>query len=754
MVHAWLGRSVLVWWATLILPASLVAEILVDERFAGPVDASVWRIGPGAELADGKLRLPPGNAAVLANLTTRGAIAIRFQARLLETGHDPYLAVHFGPPDRPDRYLITVRPSGASGFMFFTDRKADKELFRALGYLDPLQRGAQIVFRIYPQGRRLTYDCDGAFYGERVLADDEMADLGELTGFTLYGNPKVSEWSEFAIEQIEDTPAPLYDAVPLDAPHGPVFPKGLRVASGLAFLEAQGLAPDEQFLATCLQGIVNQEQARIYLGFHSYVQIPTGEDWRRVLESRGHRLDAKPSLAELVKEFASSVEGVILYDPAAWKPREHPVESHQINIATTAAGILRAVPVTPELKEKYFPSARVLLDLRHRWENARDAYAWAWNEFWPRCNHRAIAHLESAPYCTPVRDYVVAQKLFAFLSSEVRNEADYRFYMDMLAASPVNTPIIGMTALLYGPRNPQAVFDEDGLFRVAAELGKYFVYAFSSGNLSVHSAVDIERLEPPPGPPPPALDRSKVYLAFMVSEGENLSWGMDLRAIAFRGDDRGAVPKGWSLPGAMIDLCPAILDDYYRRATPADAFFLDGAGVADHYNLSLYGIRLRPELRAPVSRQFLAITRQYLERMGLDIVRPFDPTSSIPLHSLDLYVRELPDLTALFTGYNAERGLRPDEPREFMLGGVPVFRTRVSSAHSAGAEHDAAVLVRNIRAAAGEQRPAFLNVFVLGNYVIHNTRCLQLTMEQLGPDYVALRPEHFAALYKQAAGPD
>ena len=727
----------------------LFAEVLIDERFQAPLDPAIWDVDPAATVADGKLTLPARKAAVLKNLTTRSAIAIRFRGRLLGTGHDPHLGLRFGPPDRTDRYLLTVRPEGANGFLFFTDRQADKEMFRALGYLDPLKRGSEIVLRIYPKGRRITYDCDGAFYGERVLAEDEMTDLGELTGFAFYGRPEGSEWSAISIETIDDTPAPAYD-VKIDRPTPTcVFPRGKKIAPRLAFLEAHGLPLDEQFLAVCLQGIVNQEEARVYLGFHSYVQIPTGEDWRSVLVARGHSFDTLSDVGALMRQFESSVEGVILYDPAAWSSREHPVESHQINIATTAAGILRAVPVTPEQKEKYFPDARVVLDLRNRWTNARDAYAWAWKEFWPRCNQRAIAHLENTDYCMPVRDYVVAQKLFAFLSSDVRNEADYRFYMDMIAAMPANAPVIGMTALLYGPRNPQAVFDEDALFRVAGELGKHFVYAFSSGNLSVHSAVPIERLAPPPAPPAPELDPSKVYLAFMISEGENLSWAMDLRSIAFRGQDRGTVPKGWSLAGAMIDLCPAILDDYYRRATPADAFFLDGAGVADHYNLNLYGIRLAPEQREAVRRQFLEITRTYLDRMGLNIVRPFDPTSSIPHHSLEEYVRELPGLTALFTGYNAERGLRPGEPREFLIGDVPVFRTRVSSAGPASDEQNAAVLVRNIRAAAGEQRPAFLNVFVLGNYVIHSTRCLQLTMDQLGPDYVALRPEHFAALYKE-----
>lgn len=729
---------------------SLRAATVFEETFGGPINHRKWELGATAEVGDGVLTLPSGMAATIRSVVTTGAVAISFRAKLLETGPDPYLALRFGPTDRPDRYLLTVRPEGQNGFLFFTDRQRNLELFRALGYLRPLE-GVQITLRLYPRGRRLTYGCDGAFYGERMLADDEMVGLGELTGFTFFAHPNGSHWRDIRIETIEDTPAPLYETRQSPRPQVPVFPKTPKVARKLLFLGAAALPAEEQFLAVCLQGIVNQSEARVYLGFHHYVQIDTGEDWRSVLQARGHEFETAPDLSALVRSFARSIDGVILYDPKAWAPREHPVESHQINIATTAAGILRAVPVTPGQQAKYFPDAPVLLDLRSRWTNARNAYAWAWREFRDRCSDRAIAHLESTPYCTPIRDYLVAHKLFAFLSSDVRSEADYRFYLDLLAATPANTPVIGMTALLYGPRNPQAVFDEDALFRVAGELGKFFVYAFSSGNLSVHSGVPIETLSPPPSPAPPPLDPTKVYLAFMCSEGENLSWGMDLRAIAFRSDggDRAAVAKGWSLPGAMIDVCPAILEHYYRKATPNDAFFLDGAGLADHYNMNLYAIRIAPEQRPAVRERFYELTRAYLDRMGLNIVRPFDPTASIPRHTLEEYARELPGLTALFTGYNAERGLEPGEPREFMLDGVPVFRTRVASGHSASDEANAAFLVKGIRAASGDRRPAFLNVFVLGNYVINSTRSLQLAMEQLGPEYVALRPEHFADLYRQ-----
>lgn len=741
--------SLLAAWTLLVLSSSLPADVVFEETFREPIDTQKWQVDASAGVADGKLTLPAGKSALVKNVTTRGAIAISFRGKLLETGSDPYLALRFGPPERPDRYILTVRPEGQNGFVFLTDRQKNLELFRALGYVQPL-KGAEVTLRIYPKGRRLTYDFDGAFYGERVLADDEMTGLGELTGFAFSAHPKGSEWSNIRIERIEDTPAPLYKAEQSEKPVVPVFPRTPKIARRLSFIDAEPLPPDEQFLAVCLQGIVNQSEARIYLGFHHYVQIDTGEDWRPVLQARGHQVEQMKGLGALIRKYNRSVEGVILYDSKAWTPKEHPVESHQINIATTAAGILKAVPVTPELKEKYFPKARVLLDLRNRWTNARDAYAWAWKEYWDKCSHAAIAHLESPNYCTPIRDYVVSQKLFAFLSSDVRNEADYRFYMDMLAATPANTPIIGMTALLYGPRNPQAVFDEDELFRVAAELGKFFVYAFSSGNLSVHSATPIDELKPPAAPPAPKYDPTKTYVAFMCSEGENLSWGMDLRAIAFRGDDRGAVAKGWSLSGAMIDLCPDILEYYYNRATPNDAFFMDGAGVADHYNMNLYAIRLEPGYREPVKKRFYELTRIYLDRMGLNMVRPFDPTTFIPQHTLEEYVRELPTLTALFTGYNAERGLTKEDPRNFMLGNVPVFRTSASSAASGTDEANAAVLVDQIRKATPEERPAFINVFVLGNYVINNTRCLQLTMDQLGPDYVAVRPEHFAHLYKQS----
>jgi hypothetical protein len=284
---------------------------------------------------------------------------------------------------------------------------------------------------------------------------------------------------------------------------------------------------------------------------------------------------------------------------------------------------------------------------------------------------------------------------------------------------------------------------------LAGELGKFFVYIFSSGSLSVHSAVDIDRLQPKPLPPCPPLENDKVYIAFMCSEGENLTWAIDLRAIGFRNEDRKLVPKGFSLPGAIIDTSPAILQDYYEKATDNDAFFIDGSGVGDHYNPGMYGIRLEPQYRQAVQERFLHLTNVYLDRMGLSIVRPFDPTMSIRRSSLEQYVEHIPNLQAIFTGYNAERGLPPDAPMDFMIDDVPVFRTVISSGANRSDEENAALFVRQIRKKQFEQRPAFVNVFVLGNYVIHSSRVLKLVMDELGPEYVAVRPEHFAELYKQ-----
>lgn len=719
---------------------------LVNETFAGSLNRSDWKLAPGVEVTDAGLSIPSGLAAEATDLTTEGPIAIHFKGKLTAEAPDCHLGVQFGPKHEPHRYRLIVYPNG---HMFLADQKLKKPIFRALSYLDPIAGFVEVTLRIYPKGRRLTYDCDGAFYGERILFDDEMPELSPLTGFALLSHAAGSRWTAFRVEPLpEDTPAPLYTATQSAEPKLPVWPKTAAVAENLLFLEAEDLSPDEAFLATCLQGLLNRYEARVYLGYRRYVQIDTGEDWSRLLIERGHAIERLADLDAFVERFRGEISRVVVYDPRAWQPAEHPVINHQINIATTAAGMLNAVPVTPALKARFFPNTPVAVDLRDRWNNARDAYRWAWNLFWPHANREIIAHLEGAPYANPVRDYLVANRVFTFLSSDVRNEADYRFYTDMLAATPANTPIIGMTVLQYGARSPEAVFDEDALFRIAGELGKFFTYAFSTANLTVHSGLPIERAHPQPPPPQPPLETDKVYLAFMCSEGENLSWGMDLRAIGFRNDDRKLVPKGFSLPGAMMDVCPAILQYYYNAATPNDMFFLDGCGLADHYNPAMYAIRLKPEHRPAVRRRFLDLTRIYMDRMGLGIIRPFDPTVSVRRAMLEEYVEAMPDLTAIFTGYNAEQGLPADAPNDFMIEGVPIFRTAVSSGPDSGDEANAALLVKGIRNATPDERPAFLNVFVLGNYVIHSSNVLKLVMDELGDDYVALRPDHFATMYR------
>jgi len=85
------------------------------------------------------------------------------------------------------------------------------------------------------------------------------------------------------------------------------------------------------------------------------------------------------------------------------------------------------------------------------------------------------------------------------------------------------------------------------------------------------------------------------------------------------------------------------------------------------------------------------------------------------------------------------------------IGGVPSFRAITSFDPKGGSERALELLVSDIRKYTPPQRPAFLNAFVQC-YPCSPT-LLREVLDQLGPEYVPVLPEHLAALYEAASRP-
>lgn len=138
---------------------------------------------------------------------------------------------------------------------------------------------------------------------------------------------------------------------------------------------------DVKLLFATLQGLVNRSEPRIYL-------LENKEEgkfaWLNELDVPYKVRDSEWSILD---KFKQDVKGIIVYDPQL---------PDSINVATTLAGIKSAVVASPELAEKLtappyaFP---VLDDLRGRFKDRLDAYAWQYEQLWSRTTRRMLVGL-------------------------------------------------------------------------------------------------------------------------------------------------------------------------------------------------------------------------------------------------------------------------------------------------------------------------------------------------------------------------
>src|SRR6185312_11969423 len=85
----------------------------------------------------------------------------------------------------------------------------------------------------------------------------------------------------------------------------------------------------------------------------------------------------------------------------------------------------------------------------------------------------------------------------------------------------------------------------------ASQYGIATVASDYATNLTVHSGMP-RTVNIKPIPPKPAL-QNKMYVAFIMSDGDNLQYVEHLERKLWNDPGRGQVPMGWTMSPAMLD---------------------------------------------------------------------------------------------------------------------------------------------------------------------------------------------------------
>ncbi len=521
----------------------------------------------------------------------------------------------------------------------------------------------------------------------------------------------------------------------------PIFPKSPPPAKTLMHVNLLDSPDDIRLALTVLQGLVNREQPRIYItqnpGWHTPAAIPK---WIEGLKGRGYSFAEVSDPLSLVTMFRSNIKGAVIYEPNLV---DKPESLHKLNAITLYCALNNAIPLTPELNAKL--GQPVLLDARGKYNTAREAYAWAYRDLWPKASHGAVAFL--CPTHIVLRDYLVANKIMPFWISKDMDDRDEETVLRFLDEAQPNSPVMGCWGG-YG-EVPAARRGEAELQRLSSLRGKFIVVTDGCFNLSVHSGLTFRAPSPtPPHSQTPTLS-SKVYLLLNFTDGDNLQYIQQYFRSPQWWDDpnRGKVPLSWSMSPLAAEIMPDVLEYFLSTRTHNDAFVCSTAGIG-LMTPTLYAKDSDPK-HDQVLDEYLRLTGEAMKKVGFTSIHLGD-TSAIPWGRADFddYAKKLQWLDGIIGDYGPSIGVNEGNAAFFTTNGIPVIRALTAPGNSAPNAESARNLANAIKAATPSERPAFMHVCLINWF--NSPTVVKDALDILGPDYVPLLPSDFFALMRQS----
>jgi hypothetical protein len=264
-----------------------------------------------------------------------------------------------------------------------------------------------------------------------------------------------------------------------------------------------------------------------------------------------------------------------------------------------------------------------------------------------------------------------------------------------------------------------------------AWLGQYGIPVLASdyyqnGSLfsGLQSSIDV-----PAVPAAPPL-QNKIYVCFMLSDGDNIAYMQHKMRGVWNDSARGKVPIGWTVSSLACDIDPGMLNYYWRSATPNDCLISgpSGAGYAKIEHWSAANAIAYTEASAP-----------YLLRGGQSVITVWDSLST----AKGLYYgTNCPALAGLIDhggGYYTTTG----------KGRVPVMGMP-SGANYASTPADLIAGITSTAAGWAGNAPMFIPVQGSGWDITPSE--LLTVANALDSRFIVVRPDTMFLLYKKYMG--
>jgi hypothetical protein len=393
---------------------------------------------------------------------------------------------------------------------------------------------------------------------------------------------------------------------PASSPAPELWPK-LAPFTTMVVANLVGGTADEELAATTLEGAYNQLQGanRLYVVSNPDDQtwlndnVLTGVQWSAL---QGQGSGAAGQLNAMLADYGNDIKGAIIINPS---------DSDTVNLATTMAGIDDAMVADPSqlpLLQQY--GIPVLYSFASTtFASPQAAYQWEFTNLFPKTNSTDLVMLNPGDYGS-LRDYIVATKSFVFYLTST-SSAEKPLMNQIISARPVNTPILG-----YIPDEGPDVAD-------LSSLGHFLNAADLMDNESDWAAVPSATEFTQPQPQPVQAQQNTVYVAFLVSDGDNAQYDEHhMFDVWTAGTDLGAVPEGWTTAPGMADYAPSLLGWFYQHL-PGDSELLPGPS----------GVGYATQMTAADLQQFAQFSAGFMGEDTMNTVDYWEPQSQIAAYA-------------------------------------------------------------------------------------------------------------------------
>ena len=510
-----------------------------------------------------------------------------------------------------------------------------------------------------------------------------------------------------------------------------IFPVSNKVSQNLTVVDARMLNRDWRLALTTLQGLVNRDTPKLYLIFND-----ESFTWLNNMKSKGYiksyKIEKNPKT--VFKTFKKYYTGAVTIDI---------MFPTTINIATMYGSVYDMIACSDKLAKEL--GLDVKFSTKGKWKTNSEAYNWAFDNLWDKQNHYLASCLWYDSFES--RDYLVQHKAFIFwVPGPIDSANSYsdpleemKFVEKLLAALPPNTPLMG-----YSWAGEDVGIGEGGGVGLFAEFGHYLVGSVGISNVSVHSGIKTPEFKQKTKSTYPKLDKNKKYVAFTMSDGDNLpvmtvfNWPQ-----YWTSDARGKTPITWTISPSSCILVPDIMEYYYSTATENDTFSVAVSGVGYTYP-ALYGLRFKKDQVTSVFDGFIEQTAEYMKKMDLNVLMPMNVTKK----EIALFADKIEFLKGAFPDYS--RNLSAYSDTIYLSNkNVPVIHSGTTwDPNNTEPNYMAKRMADEIRDfPPNNGEPVFIHAF-LWNWG-YSPAIVNDIAQQLGSDYVFVSAEELAYLAKQ-----